>query len=260
MRARRIGLLVICIASIAVSAAVADPKPIPVDIKSFKDKLIVLQDAHGGTYAILYGDDKRIFYGANAKALYEQVVIGSSRNGDAWMIDAWAPRIPDMHPAMVQFKDDRTYFKSCDGKDDAALTQLTGDKAKQVLDHAQFLSTALVYRPHLLARDDSGTYYYVDKIAKQYGGNGYRVWAGKKGGMKQLPLVNVASDTAGEVFSTKTGDLRLVKENADPRATASWIRGDKKLQLVTLDPDANSVVIFRELGIYGFTGTLCDNL
>ena len=47
------------------------------------------------------------------------------------------------------------------------------------------------------------------------------MWAGKKGGMKQLPLVNVASDMAGEVFSTKTGDLRLVKENTDSRTTAS---------------------------------------
>jgi len=256
MRARGMSLLVMLIAA----TAAADPKPIPVEIKAFKDKLIVLQDAHGGTYAVLYGDDKRIFYGVTAKTLYEQVVIGSSRNGDAWTVDAWAPRIPEMRPAYIQLKDDRTYFKSCDGKDDAALTQLTGDKAKQVVDHAQFLSTALVYRPHLLARDDAGTYYYVDKIAKQYGGNGFRVWAGKKGGMKQLPLTNVASDTAGEVFSTKTGDLRLVKDTTDPRATASWIRGDKKQQLVSLDLDANSVVIFRDLGIYGFTGTLCDNL
>ena len=248
-------MLLVCTAS----TAVADPKPIPVDIKPFKDKLIVLQDAQGGTYAVLYGDDKKIFFGT-AKALYEQVVIGSSRNGDAWMIDAWVPRIPDMHPALIQYKDDKTYFKSCDGKDDAALTQLTGDKAKQILDKAQFLSTALVYRPHLLGRDDSGQYYYVDKLAKQYGGHGYRVWVGKKGGMKQLPLVNIASDSAGEVFSTKTGDLRLVKENAEPRANASWIRGEKRTQLVSLDLDANSVLIFRELGIYGFTGTLCDNL
>jgi len=244
----------------AASSAVADPKPLPVDIKPFKDKLIVLQDAQGGTYAVLYGDDKRVFFGANAKTLYEQVVIGGSRNGDAWSIDTWAPRIPEMRPAWIQFKEDRTYFKSCDGKDDAALTQLTGDRAKQIVDKAQFLTTALLYRPHLLARDDSGNYYYVDQVAKQYGGNGYRVWAGKKGAMKQLPLVNIASDTAGEVFSTKTGDLRLVRDNNETRSAASWIRGEKRTQLVSLDLDANSVLIFRQLGIYGFTGTLCDNL
>ena len=36
------------------------------------------------------------------------------------------------------------------------------------------------------------------------------MFVGKKGAMKQLPLTDVASDTAGEVFATKTGDLRLV--------------------------------------------------
>jgi hypothetical protein len=27
-----------------------------------------------------------------------------------------------------------------------------------------------------------------------------------------------------------------------------------------LDTDANSVLIFKDLGVYGFVGTICDNL
>jgi hypothetical protein len=161
----------------------------------------------------------------------------------------------------VQYKPDGSYFKSCDGKDDAALALITGDKAKQILDKAQFLSTAIVYRPHMLARDDAGVYYYVDKLAKEYGGNGFRVWVGKKGAVKQLPLSNIATDSAGEVFSTKTGDLRLVRElDNSTKQTATWVDGEHRTQLISLDTVINSTVIFRDLGIYGFLGTLCDNI
>jgi hypothetical protein len=119
---------------------------------------------------------------------------------------------------------------------------------------------AIVHVPHLLARDDSGVYYYVDRIAKVYGGKGYRVFVGKKGAMKQMPLTDVASDSAGEVFSTKSGDLRLVRHNEGNKDTMTWVKGEKRLDLVFLDPDVNSVVIYKDLGIYTFLGTLCDNV
>ena len=90
------------------------------------------------------------------------------------------------------------------------LTEISGDKAKAVLDKSQFLSPGLVRRPHLLARDDMGIYYYVDKLSERHGGKAFRVFVGKRGAMKQVPLVDIAMDSAGQVFSTKTGDLRLV--------------------------------------------------
>ena len=43
----------------------------------------------------------------------------------------------------------------------------------------QRVGTADRRRSHA-ARDDSGVYYYVDRIAKIYGGKGYRVFVGKK--------------------------------------------------------------------------------
>jgi hypothetical protein len=201
-----------------------------------------------------------VFFGT-AKVVYEQIVVSASRAGDAWEIDTWAPRIPGIKPASVAYKPDKTFFKSCDGKDDAVLAQLTGDRAKAVVDKLQVMTTALVYRPHLLARDDTGVYYYVDNIAQQYGGNGYRVWVGKKGAMKMLPLTDVASDTAGEVFSTKSGDLRLVHEiNDSSKREMIWVKGEKRTTLLSLDLDANSPLIFKDLGVYGFTGTLCDSI
>jgi hypothetical protein len=242
------------------STAAADPTPKPVDVKALRPKAIVLQDAQGGTYVVFRGDESRLFYGPTAKAVYEQIIIGSGSSGEAFDFSTWAPRLPGVRYASFARKEDRTYTKSCDGKDDAVLTELSGDKAKAILDKTAFLTSGIVHVPHLLARDDSGVYYYVDRIAKIYGGKGYRVFVGKKGAMKQMPLTDVASDSAGEVFSTKSGDLRLVRHSENSKDTMTWVKGEKRSELVFLDTDVNSSVIFTDLGIYTFLGTLCDNV
>ena len=245
------------------ATAAAEPKPTPVDIKAFKSKLLVLQDAAGGTYVVLDEPDlgeARVWFGTG-KTLYEQTVVGRSRDGAAWSIDTWAPRLSDLHPAYLRYKADGTYDKICDGRDDAVLSKLTGDKAVAALDKLKLMTEANVHRPHLLARDDRGIYYYVDRIAQRYGGKGYRVFVGKKGAMKQLALVDLASDSAGQVFSTKTGELRLVNTTDEAtKAPPVWVRGEKRTSLTKLDVDINSPLIFSDLGIYKFTGTLCDNI
>jgi hypothetical protein len=245
----------------------AEPTPQKIDIKPFRDELLVLTDANNHTYVVKPHKDgvngkphegARVWMGAAGKPLYEQVVVNRGRNGAAWDVGTWAPRIPGIRPAVFQHRADGSHVKSCGDQPEIPLTQLTGEKAKAVLDKAQFMSEYLMRRPHMLARDDTGTYYYVDRLSKDYGSKGFRVWIGKKGAMKQMPLTDVASDTAGQVFSTKTGDLRL-----DNRADVNkmwWIRGEKRTELITLDVDANSPVIFSDLGIYSFLGTLCDNM
>ena len=269
MRARGWVLAAVLVVSSAAVADVGkdtDPKPTPVDIKPLRDKLQVFQDKTGGTYVVYTALDgtgeATVFYGTG-KTLYKQIVTGRSRNGDAWSVSTWAPRLDEIRPGSVARKDDGTFMKWCDGKDDAVLTELTGDKAKTVLDKYTFLSPALVRRPHMFARDDTGVYYYVDRLDKDHGGKGFRVFVGKKGAMKQLSLVDVASDSAGQVFSTKTGDLRLVRTSArtdETKPSTKWVKGGKQTDLIPLDLDVNSPIIFKELGIYKFTGTLCDNI
>jgi hypothetical protein len=122
------------------------------------------------------------------------------------------------------------------------------------------MTTALIRRPYMLARDDSGVYYYVDVIRDQYGGNGYRVFVGKKGAMKQKPLTDIAKDTAGDVFATKTGDLRIVRDVTENKTEIAWVKGGKRSPLVVLDTDANEPLIFKQLGVYAFTGNICDTL
>lgn len=240
----------------------ADPKPIAVDIATLKPDMIVLQDAKRGTY-VVHNPGKsgaRAWYGTG-KILYEQIMTGRSANGDGWTLNTWAPRLAEMRPGYITYSPDGSYLKACNGSDDAALTQITGDKAKAILDKYQFLSPAMTRVPHLFARDDRGIYYYADRLSKLHGGKGFRVFVGKKGAMKQLALTDVASDGGGEVFSTKTGDLRLVKTTSNGSVIETvWIKGEKRTELLKLDLDINSPIIFSELGIYKFTGTICDNV
>src|SRR5262245_31642907 len=77
-----------------VSTVAAEPAPQAVDVKPMKSKAIVLQDSQGGTYVVFRGDEAKVFYGPNAKSLYEQHIVGSSSDGEGgWEFDTWAPRV-----------------------------------------------------------------------------------------------------------------------------------------------------------------------
>lgn len=241
-----------------------DPAPKTIDIKPLRDKLEVLVDAAGGTYVVYAPrtSDYRAWYGPGA-TLYEQVSQGRSLNGDAWSLSLWAPRIPEFRPASIDRRADGTYQKSCRDLDEAELTLLTGAKADAVLAKVTLKTPLLVRRPYVLARDDRGVYYYVDRLAPRLGGKGFRVFVGRKGAMKQMALTDVASDSSGDVFSTRTGSLRLVTNSSDGAArsqVASWVRGERRTELISLDVAVNSPLIFTDLGIYKQLGTVCDNI
>ena len=241
--------------------AAAEPKPTTVDIKAIKDKLTLYEDAQGGTYLVLPGSEPRVFYTSNGKQAYEQIIVTRSINGDAWSLGTWAPRISGIAPATIQRKEDGTFERWCGNEGQQPVKPVAADKAKLLINKLQFLTSGIIRRPHLFARDDGGVYYYVDEISKAYGGQGFRVFVGKKGAMKQLPLTDVARDTAGEVYATKSGDVRFVIDNDDTKKdTAYWVKGDKKSPLSILDVDANSRIIWGELGVYSFLGTPCDEL
>ena len=248
--------------------AAADPAPKPIDIKDWKAQMLVLKDADGGIYVVFNERDKEkhLFYGSGRdKVLYDQLLEGGSgRDADAWNVSVSAPRTGYPFMGQVGRRKDATFYRECGSSDKntADLTLLTGDKAKDILDKYQFVTTSMIRRPYLLARDDRGVYYYVDVLRTIYGGAGHRVFVGKKGALKQMALTDVTSDTAGDVFSTKTGDLRLVNtvvEGKD-KPSAQWIRGEKKSDLIYLDLYMNQPLIYRDLGLYKIAGTICGNI
>jgi hypothetical protein len=261
MRARAAWLAVAI--ALGAGGAAADPKPTAVDIKPLRGRLLVLQDARGGTYVLVPGPDGPVYYGTDG-TLYEQLVQSGGADGSAgtWQVGVWAPRVPVMRPGVIARRANGTYHRYCgmDDANDIELTERTGDRAHQVLDHSRFLTTASVRVPRLLARDDDGVYYYVDMIRAVYGGRGFRLLVGRKGALKPLPLRDLNSDSAGDVFLTSSGQLRLVHDPDSGRDTATWVHGDHHTALVVLDPGPNSPLIYRDLGVYSSTGMLCEDL
>lgn len=259
---------VFCAVALLSPAATAqpvmkDPEPKAIDVKDIRDQLRVFQDARGGTY-VVYGETlgakvTRVWYG-EGKALYEQNSPRRSRDGEKWMVATWSPRVDGFRPAYIQRLEDGSYRRSCGNDAVRALTELTGAKAKAVLDAATFKTPGTIRDPHLLARDDRGVYYYVDRLARAYGTKGYRVLVGRKGGLKVRPLVDVADDPSGQVYSTKSGDLRLVTNSTDGGMTVRWIKGKKVTELVLVDVTKAERMIYTELGVYTFLGTFCDNI
>lgn len=247
-----------------VGVASAEPKPQPVEITDWKDKMSVFKDADGGVYVVYFEAEKHVFFGTGRnKQLFKQIIEGGSvRDGTSWSVSVHAPRLAYPFMAQVGRRADGTFFRACSDKQDKELTQITGDKRTEILDKWQFLTTSMSRRPYMLARDDRGVYYYVDVLRDVYGGSGHRVFVGKKGALKQMPVTDVTSDTAGDIFATKTGDLRLVRNVNDGRekATAQWIRGEKRNELVYLDVYMNQPLIYRELGLYKISNTICGNI
>ena len=76
------------------------------------------------------------------------------------------------------------------------------------------------------------------------------------GAMKELPLTNIVSDSKGQIFASKRGELRFVIEDGDK---GTWIKGEQKTELTNVPVEDNIALIYGELGVYeGSLGTPCD--
>ncbi len=243
------------------SLARADDKPKPIDIKPLIDKLDVYRDDTGMVLVtpnpLTFETDfeQWVFYG-DGKTLYQQRVIGNSVSGAEVEWAIWSPRVKGIAQAFVSAKGGGVEVRCRSGKDaHQKLTQVAADQAKVLLAKAKFFPPLWQRTAQFLARDDDGVYFYVDRLQDELGGKGYRVFMGKKGSMKQLSMTNIVSDSAGEIYSTKTGELKIV---TGTDGKAFWKKGGKKTELVVLDTRDNRYVIYRDLGIYGTLGVVCD--
>jgi hypothetical protein len=139
------------------------------------------------------------------------------------------------------------------------LKMLSADEVHRLLPARRFVPAPFDRKPHALLRDRSGAYYYVDTSTLTGREKDFRVWVGPRGKMKAQQLVNSLSDSEGDLFTTKTGELRL---SLDRRAPSFWMEGKKKVELKVVPVNENLDVIFVELGVYtgARLGTPCDEL
>ncbi|HPH64462.1 MAG TPA: hypothetical protein PLF40_01915 [Kofleriaceae bacterium] len=250
---------------------VVDASKLPTQVRGYQipsDKSILLvfydPNAPAGKLAT------SMFLG-NEKQLFEVVVTEDyeaeprpATLGD-WAARTLAPR------SKWHFEFGVGYLKSAAGKtilgcgkeaEDLELNPLSEKAVNAVIAKAKFRTTALLRVPVALSRDDAGVYYYVDRLHNDLGGEGFRVFVGKRGAMKLLPLVDVANDNAGMVFATGKGDLRLTvnKEKPNEPATTVWANKKTTVTLRNVGVDRSSwYLIYRDLGVYGAMGALCED-
>ena len=228
-----------------------------VDISKHKADLVVLKDEDGDTYVMhgIWADEHLAFFG-DGKTMHALRVFGGGADGSTGRIDFsfWSPRAPGN--ASLERNDQGAYLLHCGGES-FPLTKAPDAVAKKVLDTAAFKQALWRRQAHALARDDSGNYYYIDRMRDDYGGKSHRIFAGPKGGLKELPMVNVVSDSVGEIYATKRGELRFVTSNS----SATWIKGATKTSLTRIPIEDNVGLIYGDLGVYeGSLGTPCDDM
>lgn len=227
------------------------------DISKIKADLVVLTDDDGDYYAMsgTWGEDNAVFFG-DKKAMYALRVFGGGADGSTGAIDFsfWSPRANGN--ASIQ-RDGTGAYKLWCGDESFALKKAPDADAKKLLDTAAFKKPLWKRQAQALARDDAGNYYFVDRLRDDYGGKAHRIFAGPKGGLKELPMTNVVSDSVGEIYATKRGELRFITSNA----SATWIKGAAKTSLTIIPIEDNIKLIYGDLGVYdGSLGTPCDDM
>lgn len=248
----------------ATAFAAPDKKSKTIDAKSNAAKLEVWKDDVGQFYVVpmsnAFSFDAAgawVFFG-NGKNMYQQRIVGAGTGKhESYEWSVWSPRVTTMNLAGIESSDGRLMVV-CGQKDKRLLTQLKADETKAFFAKATFLPPLWERTAKFLARDDDGVYYFVDMLSQEAGGNGYRVFIGQKGVMKEQAMTNVVSDSGGDIYATKSGSLKII---ADKKADAAfWIKGGKRVELTVLVPGDNRYLIYRGLGIYGQLGVVCDDL
>jgi hypothetical protein len=255
-----------CSAAVAATPPKQDA-PATADIAEVKDKLTVWTDGkkHYLALALTTSSDSPVFWSADGKDFYQlRIFGGGSEGGDADLkrLDRvfWEPRVEAPYQGSFDYKAENKTQKltvQCSERK-SELKLLPTAEVKALVDGAKFYKARWNRRAYALARDNTGKYYYVDNQREPEHAKNFRLWAGPKGAMKAQKMVNVVSDSEGDIFATKSGQLRLVLDKHE----TTWIQNEKKTKLVYLPVEDNHIMIYTDLGVYTGEplGTPCDDL
>lgn len=240
----------------------------PIDLGAVRERLELLTDGQGHYLAYdperPYGD--HFFTSSDGKAFVQVPVRGGGASGkESWSVSFWDPRVHagiDGGPSVLMKDSGREYALHC-AKESRPLTRVPAEQAKALVAAATFAGRLWTRLPEKLLRDDTGTYYLVDR-ARTDERRDFRVFVGPRGAMKQVPLKDVVDDSEGMIFATKSGRLRLVFARAGRPEELKWVDGKKSLALtdVPLDNYGNGRLVYMDLGPYSGArlGTPCDDV
>lgn len=220
----------------------------------------------------LWEDGSGNYIAMNAEKLEGPVFAGTTRkmhrvrtgsgslNGGEGTGDRsfWEPRSAPR--AGFEFKPQEAKL-SC-GQKEFPFKRVPALEARKVLARAELLAPRWRRIAYLLARDDQGTYFYVDGARLPDGDPAetpdFRLYVGKKGSLARIELEDAIRDSAGLVFLTSGG--RLVARQQGRKYAVEWTVGNTRIALAWLDPSEQAPLIYRDLGVYAgqSLGTPCD--
>nr|WP_240672412.1 hypothetical protein [Corallococcus coralloides] len=152
-------------------------------------------------------------------------------------------------------------LKSCTlscGEKSLPQQPVPAEEARALLRKAAYQPSPVKFQPYALLRDDKGVYYLVERgIGAD--NKSFRIFTGQRGQVKQQKMINVVTDSQGEIFSTQGGDLRLVVDREEP---SFWVVKSKRQKLRAVPVGENLPFIYNELGVYtgARLGTPCDDV
>ncbi len=205
----------------------------------------VCADAKGHVIAI---GREAIYYG-DARALMAVNAEGSL---------VFDPRQREGHARAVFYEKQQQCVVEC-GERTVNVPRVPEEEASKLLLTVKYLPNPRQREPHALLRDDRGVYFYVDRGRAEGAEKSFRLFVGPKGAMVLQKMTNVVSDSAGDIFSTRSGDLRLL---IDREKSSEWIQTRRRTPLRFLAVEENLHVIYAELGVYAGQrlGSPCDDL
>jgi hypothetical protein len=235
------------------------PPDQPADLTEIRPALTVLSDGkkHFVVVPIKKGGGipEPVFYG-DGKAFWMQRLQSGGRNGDDWDRTFWDPRVSRPYKRSVGLRAGK-YTVQCEDRV-TELKEVPAAEARQLIDGAKFWKVRWKRQAYALGRDDSGRYYYVDRLLEPENNKSFRLFAGPKGALKLQKMTNVVSDSEGDIFATRDGQLRLILDKRE----YAWIAKKTKVPLVPLPIEDNHALIYSDLGVYAGEplGTPCDDL
>lgn len=236
-----------------------------VDIQAVKSRLVFLHDGRGHYMALVpFDSDAPVFYG-DGKTFYLQRVFGYShdRGEGTASLNFWAPTSVPRGGEVLLASGAWTVRCSDRKTPMIAVGELETGK---LLDQAVFKKVMWKRQAYALARDDGGTYYYVDRLrddrpsAEQWDDphppTGFRLFVGRKGKLREQKITDSAVDSKGIVLTARSGRISIDESTKK----VVWSKGKKRRDLIHLAVEDNVLLIYRDLGLYGKLGVPCDAL
>ena len=192
-----------------------------------------------------------IFAGSPTR-LYAQRVIGGGRSPNQFSATFWDSRFSAGARRSLSMRDGDVSL-AC-GPRTIALRAVDAAETAAVLAKTIFMEPRWRRRAGLLASDEVGRYYYVDR-ARENGPPDFRLFVGPKGKVVHHPTTGVMDVAGKRVITTDAG--RFVHRQGE--STAKWVADELTVSVDVHDLWRSAPLIYTELGVYDEPmGTACD--